>query len=126
MLQMTCAGSSSAPPLGGVALSPLEKTLDELQRSTCVRSSEKKSADDLQRRPSELAARALDPFRDVLFQPSVDVPEERSHQQTVPREFLPTHEWQPVPKNSICPAGLHFRIDVATGLTFARLPFSSE
>ena len=36
--------------------------------------------------------------------------------------FKPTTEWQVVPKDAVCPAGLNFRIDFDTGLNYARLP----
>ena len=35
--------------------------------------------------------------------------------------FKPTTEWQVVPKDAVCPAGLDFRIDFETGLNYARL-----
>lgn len=41
-------------------------------------------------------------------------------------QFQPTDDWQPVPQNTICPAGLHFRIDVTTGRKLVRLPQEKE
>lgn len=42
-------------------------------------------------------------------------------QASCPQDFSPTHEWQLVPMNAICPPGLHFKLDVGTGQTHARL-----
>merc|ERR1712232_12056 len=36
--------------------------------------------------------------------------------------FIPTAEWQEVLPEHVCPRGLQFRMDVATGRNFARLP----
>jgi len=41
-------------------------------------------------------------------------PEER-------KDFNATHEWQLLPKNVICPAGLQYKVDLSTNTTLARL-----
>ena len=36
--------------------------------------------------------------------------------------FIPTHEWQVVENNHICPAGLEYRVDLSNGSKIARIP----
>lgn len=40
--------------------------------------------------------------------------------------FQPTRDWQPIPENTICSAGLHFQIDVTTGQMLVKLPEESK
>ena len=44
------------------------------------------------------------------------------HQASGKVLFTPTPEWREVPDGAICPAGLEFKMDVATGKNMARLP----
>mmetsp|Transcript_35727 Transcript_35727/g.83650 ORF Transcript_35727/g.83650 Transcript_35727/m.83650 type:complete len:217 (-) Transcript_35727:164-814(-) len=41
---------------------------------------------------------------------------------TPPPTFIPSGEWQLVPEDAICPAGLQFKFDLSTGTKLARIP----
>mmetsp|Transcript_35449 Transcript_35449/g.77587 ORF Transcript_35449/g.77587 Transcript_35449/m.77587 type:complete len:213 (+) Transcript_35449:53-691(+) len=49
-----------------------------------------------------------------------------AHGKEERRDFLPTEEWQRLPANAVCPPGLHFRVDMSSGQTFARIPPDSS
>jgi len=36
-------------------------------------------------------------------------------------KFVPTKDWQPVPKGAVCPKGLEYKMDLKSGATLARL-----
>merc|ERR1740121_3144236 len=41
-------------------------------------------------------------------------PKQQAHGKN-PNDFVATDEWQVVPDGAICPAGLHFKMDMTSG-----------
>lgn len=56
----------------------------------------------------------------------------RAAAAVLPREhatgaaFVPTRAWQEVPEDAVCPGGLEYKMDMATGKTLARLPVAAK
>eukprot|EP00929_Paragymnodinium_shiwhaense_P057184 TRINITY_DN28618_c0_g1_i1.p1 TRINITY_DN28618_c0_g1~~TRINITY_DN28618_c0_g1_i1.p1 ORF type:complete len:225 (-),score=31.51 TRINITY_DN28618_c0_g1_i1:320-994(-) len=128
VVPMSWQGSKQAAynvpdPLGthktwNAALSSLEKVLDDFASEAHPGPGMRQLVEP--QSPPTLAAQRLDDLLDKL--PHHESPRKQAMQLPPVADFEPTESWQVVPEGAICPPGLHFKVDLASGLTMARQP----